>query len=63
MLELTKNILLKVSFDAKLFQKELYKSLKWITDIDEIKCFQEWCIREFGSKYPMIIQKAFAQVA
>ena len=60
MLELTKKILTKVSFDAQLFQKELYKALKWITSAEEIKKFQEWCIVEFGAKYPIIIKKAFA---
>lgn len=60
MLELTKKILTKVSFDAQLFQKELNKALKWITDAEEVHKFQEWCIKEFGSKYPMIIRKAFA---
>lgn len=61
MLELTKKILRGVSFDAHLFQKELYKALKWITDTEEIKRFQEWCIVEFGKTYPVIIHKAFAQ--
>lgn len=60
MLDLTKKILRGVSFDAKLFQKELNKGLKWITDAEEIRRFQEWCITEFGSKYPAIINKAFA---
>ncbi len=59
MLELTKKILKTVSFDAFLFQKELNKALKWITDAEEIKKFQEWCIVEFGSIYPLIIRKAF----
>lgn len=59
MLELTKKILKTVSFDAQLFQKELNKALKWITDAEEIKKFQEWCIVEFGSVYPLIIRKAF----
>ncbi|MEN9442373.1 MAG: hypothetical protein RLZ33_2450 [Bacteroidota bacterium] len=59
MLELTKKILKTVSFDALLFQKELNKALKWITDAEEIKKFQEWCIVEFGSIYPLIIRKAF----
>jgi len=59
MLELTKKILTKVSFDSHLFQKELDKALKWITDTEEIKKFQEWCIKEFGTKYPTIIKKAF----
>jgi len=60
MLELTKKILTKVSFDAQLFKKELDKALKWITDAEEIKKFKDWCITEFGSKYPTIIKSAFA---
>lgn len=60
MLELTKKILRVVSFDSQLFQKELKKAQKWITDAEEIKRFQEWCIVEFGSKYPTIIRKAFS---
>ena len=60
MLELTKKILHGVSFDPQLFQKELNKARKWITDAEEIKCFHEWCITEFGTMYPVIIRKAFA---
>lgn len=60
MLELTKKILTKVSFDAQLFKKELDKALKWITDVEEIKKFKDWCIKEFGTKYPTIIKSAFA---
>ena len=60
MLDLTKKILRGVSFDAHLFQKELNKGLKWISDAEEIRRFQEWCITEFGSKYPSIINKAFS---
>ena len=60
MLDLTKKILRGVSFDAILFQKELNKGLKWITDTEEVRRFQEWCITEFGAKYPVIIKKAFA---
>lgn len=60
MLELTKKILRSVSFDAKLFKKELLKALTWITEAEEIKKFQDWCIKEFGAKYPLIIRQAFA---
>jgi hypothetical protein len=63
MLEFTKKILRGVSFDAQLFQKELYKSLKWITDAEEIRRFREWCVTEFGTRYPVIIDKAFAQIS
>ncbi len=62
MLELTKMILTKVSFDAHLFQKELDKAIKWITDAEEIKKFQVWCKKEFGSKYPKIVNKAFLAI-
>lgn len=62
MLELTKDVLKKVSFDASLFQKELVKALSWITDTEEIKKFRIWCITEFGAIYPKIIKKEFDQV-
>ncbi|WP_343747187.1 hypothetical protein [Fluviicola sp.] len=60
MFELTKKILVRVSFDPLLFQKELSKSIKWMTDSEEIQRLREWCIKEFGSMYPSIIQKAFS---
>jgi hypothetical protein len=59
MLEFTKKILRSVSFDKLLFQKELQKSLKWITDADEVKRFREWCIHEFGAIHPQIIRSTF----
>ncbi|MFA7274946.1 MAG: hypothetical protein WC044_13835 [Crocinitomicaceae bacterium] len=62
MLELTKKILLKVSFDRLLFQKELNKAIRWISDTEELKTFKIWCIVEFGAKYPQIISRAFETV-
>lgn len=59
MVELSKKILTKVSFDPKLFQKELFKALKWINDKDEIHKLRDWCHKEFGKKYPVILQQAF----
>jgi hypothetical protein len=59
MVEMSKKILMKVSFDAQLFQKELTKALQWINNQEEIKLLREWCQQEFGKKYPMILQKAF----
>ncbi len=58
MLELCKEILVKVSFDKVLFQKELSKALKWIKS-DELEGFKEWCLKTFGKKYPKILQVAF----
>jgi hypothetical protein len=59
MVELCKEILTKVSFDRYLFQKELKKAIKWIQNPVELRQFKEWCIREFGGKYPKIIEKTF----
>jgi hypothetical protein len=59
MLELSKKILIKVSFDKYLFQKELYKALKWIKDSNELRAFRDWCMIEFGDLYPSVIKKAF----
>jgi|TARA_B100001939_G_scaffold281854_1_gene250767 hypothetical protein len=63
MLEVTKKILKEVSFDRQLFQKELSKSLRWMTSKEELKRLQEWCISEFGNVYPLIIRNTFAQSA
>lgn len=63
MIEFTQKILHAVSFDKDLFQKELKKGLKWITDAEEFRKFQEWCIIEFGAKYPVIIKSAFSKKA
>mgnify|MGYP000657260585 CR=1 FL=1 len=58
MLELCKEILMKVSFDKVLFQKELAKSLGWIKS-EEVEGFKEWCLKTFGKKYPQILQVEF----
>ena len=59
MLEFSKKVLLNVSFDKYLFQKELYKALKWIKNSNELASFRDWCYLEFGHIYPTIINKAF----
>lgn len=59
MVELSKKILVNVSFDRYLFQKELMKALKWIKDSDDLQAFKEWCVLEFGHLYPNIIKKVF----
>jgi hypothetical protein len=60
MFELTKKILVGVSFDPQLFQKELTKGIRWMTDTEEVKRLRDWCIKEFGGIYPAIVRKAFA---
>lgn len=58
MMELCKEILVKVSFDKVLFQKELSKAISWI-QTEEIDSFRRWCIQNFGKKYPKIVHSAF----
>lgn len=62
MIELSKKILTKVSFDRILFQKELNKAIHWISDTKELQDFKDWCIIEFGHLYPSIVRKAFKKV-
>jgi len=59
MVELSKSILTKVSFDRQLFQKELEKSIRWINKSEDLHSFKEWCLIEFGHLYPSILKKAF----
>ena len=59
MVELSKKILIKVSFDQYLFQKELKKAVRWIKDSEELRSFKEWCVIEFGNLYPSTIKAVF----
>lgn len=47
MLEYSKEILEKVSFDHELFQKELKKALKLLSP-DEVRELLHWCKAHFG---------------
>lgn len=58
MLEHQKLILENVKFDKHLFEKELSKSIKWLTNKEIIELHQ-WCKNEFGEEFPEIIQKVF----
>lgn len=58
MLELSKKILYQVSFDKKLFRKELVKAIKWINK-DEIVLLRAWSIATFGHLYGDVILDVF----
>jgi len=60
MLEYTKTILAKVSFDNSLFKKELQKSLRWLdnTEIEELK---KWVFKAYGEKHEIAINEVFSQ--
>lgn len=60
MLELAKKILQSVSFDPYLFKKELLKAIGRLENMEEIKKLKEWCMINFGTNYPMILQEAFS---
>ncbi|WPZ12060.1 hypothetical protein [Roseivirga spongicola] len=58
MLEYFKTILAKVSFDGRLFEKELRKAIKSLIK-DELQELKNWCNARFGHVYGPIIEKQF----
>jgi hypothetical protein len=60
-LDYVKVILQKVSFDAKLFEKELRKAIKTLV-ADEIKELRTWCSEQFGIMYNQLIEKCFSKM-
>lgn len=61
MLEMSKTILEKVSFDRFLFRKELAKAIRWIKP-DETLLLKAWCIATFGHVYGDVIRDVFKSV-
>jgi len=58
MLEYVKIILRKVSFDQKLFEKELKKAIASLIP-DEILQLKQWCYKKFGEMYQAILDRCF----
>jgi hypothetical protein len=50
MLEYTKTILLKVSFDNMLFEKELRKGMNMLGS-EEAQQLEQWCRERFSDRY------------
>ncbi len=59
MLEYFKTILSKVSFDKRLFEKELRKAIKALIPT-EVELLKEWCYGRYGNQYQPILQACFA---
>ncbi|MEP1097735.1 MAG: hypothetical protein ABJG78_21630 [Cyclobacteriaceae bacterium] len=59
MLEYFKTILSKVSFDKRLFEKELKKAIKALIP-KEVDLLREWCYGMYGTEYQPILQACFA---
>lgn len=56
MLEYCKTILSKVSFDRKLFEKELAKAIKSLVG-EELVALKNWCYEMFGQVYPAVLNR------
>ena len=61
MLEFSKKILSKVSFDKKLFKKELSKSVRWLSK-KEVLNLKIWALTTF-SQYKNTILEVFDQIS
>lgn len=61
MLEYVKTILNKVSFDRKLFEKELVKAIKVLIQ-SELRELKKWCYDQFGDIYYSILNKHLANI-
>jgi len=59
MLEYVKIILKKVSFDRKLFEKELKKAITSLL-AEEVNKLKEWCYRKFGKIHRPVLNRCFA---
>ena len=61
MLVLSKKILIKVSFDRKLFKKELRKSISWVSK-KEVITLKIWALTTF-SEYKQTILEVIDQIS
>jgi len=55
MLELSKKVLEKVSFDRSLFHKELVKAVSWLQQ-DEVPSLKVWCLASFAMYNDVILE-------
>jgi hypothetical protein len=60
MLEFIKTVLVKVSFDKKLFEKELRKALKVLLPAD-VKQLKKWCYEHFSDRYQFVLNQYFSR--
>lgn len=58
MLSYVKSVLMRVSFDARLFEKELKKAIR-ILIAEEVHELKSWCYSTFGNQYEMILNRCF----
>ena len=58
MLDYIKTILTKVSFDIKLFEKELKKAIKQLVS-DDLLELKKWCYQKFSGKHELVLNRCF----
>lgn len=58
MLNYVKTVLTKVSFDAKLFEKELRKAIEVLMGA-EVQELKQWCYNLFGNEHQAILNRCF----
>lgn len=57
-MEMSKQVLEKVSFDPRLFRKELMKAARWVGQRDQL-ILKAWCLATFGHQYKDVILEVF----
>ena len=62
MLNYVKNVLSRVSFDARLFEKELRKAIKMLI-ADEIQELRRWCYANYGNEHEAILNRCFVMAS
>ncbi len=62
MLEYTKTVLQKVSFNRELFSKELRKAFKWLQK-EELVVLHAWCLVTFNDTYRDVIREVFRNLS
>ena len=58
MLSYVKKILTRVSFDARLFEKELRKAIK-VLIAEELDELRNWCYTNYALQYEAILNRCF----
>jgi hypothetical protein len=61
MLEYFKTVLQKVSFDSRLFEKELKKAITILLP-GELQELKEWCYQRFADIYLIILNKYLSDI-
>ena len=62
MLEYIKIILQKVSFDRRLFEKELRKAIRMLMPV-EVKRLRVWCYEHYSTAYLPVLNTCFPKLS